>query len=231
MNRTPLLAGLAALALATGPATQAGQETDAIPPALIAWSDELGKIATLASDFRQEKRLALFQDSLHIQGRLYISTNGQFAWETHWPVRYKMVVSDGRLRQWDEETGRVQTRSLRDNPAFAVIQEQMTAWFSGRYASLTNSYAVTLTSARPVVFLFTPHTHSPAAGYLRSVEVRIRPDGQYLDTVRITERGGDLAEIAFTNTVLNQPLPAEAWDVRTLAAPAPGGQADPHPAP
>lgn len=229
MNRAPLLAALATLALAAIPATQAGEDTPAVPPALVAWSAELGKVATIASEFRQEKRMALFQDTLRIQGRLYISTNGQFAWETHWPVRYKMVVSDGRLRQWDEETGRVQTRSLRDNPAFAVIQEQMAAWFSGRYASLTNSYAVTLASEQPAAFLFTPRTNSPAANYLRSVEVWIRPDGQYLDKVRITERGGDLTDIVYTNTVLNQAIPDVAWDVRTLTGPNPGAPAAPAP--
>lgn len=184
--------------------------------ALNAWQSELARIATIDSDFVQEKRLALFQEPLAIRGRLCIATNGNFAWETHSPMRYKMVVSEGRVRQWDEETDRVQTISMKDNPAAAAIHAQMTTWFSGRYATLTNDYVITLASPKPVSFLFVPRTNSPAAAYLASVQVWLRDDGQYLERVRIGERAGDSADIIFTNTLVNLPLPADAWNPRRL---------------
>lgn len=199
--------------------------------ALAAWQTELKKVSSISSGFVQEKHMALFQDTLVIRGRVLIDASGNFAWETHWPVRYKMVVADGRIRQWDEETDRVQTISMRDNPAASAIFEQMSAWFSGEYASLTNNYEVTLAAAQPVSFLFVPHAGSPATNYLTSVQVWLRADGAYLDKVRITERTGDSTDIVYTNTILNQPMPAEAWNVKLLTsnavpvatAPAPVG--------
>lgn len=186
--------------------------------ALKAWQAELARISTIDSDFVQEKRISLFQDTLTIRGRICIETNGNFAWETHWPMRYKMVVSDGHVRQWDEETDRVQTISMRDNPAAAAIHAQMTTWFSGRYATLTNDYIVTLASPKPVSFLFAPRATSPAATYLASVQVWLRDDGQYLERVRIGERAGDSTDITFTNTVVNRALSADTWNVRRLTA-------------
>jgi outer membrane lipoprotein-sorting protein len=216
----------AVLATAAPPADDAAPADD-LRAALGAWQSELAKVTTISSDFVQDKRMALFREPLRITGRMFIETGGRFAWETLAPVRYKMVVADGRIRQWDEETGRVQTISMRDNPAAAAIHEQMSAWFSGRYAALTNTYAATLASKEPVSFLFKPRAASPASAYLASVQVWLRADGRHLDRVLIQERSGDSTEIVYTNTVVNQTIPAEAWNVRALtatnSAPASGG--------
>ncbi|NTW37793.1 MAG: outer membrane lipoprotein carrier protein LolA [Syntrophobacteraceae bacterium] len=193
-----------------------GKPAEGLQAALEGWSSELGQISSISSDFTQEKHMALFQDVLTIQGRMFVETNGLFAWETRWPVRYKMVVADGRILQWDEETDRLQTITMRDNPAAAAIFEQMSSWFSGQYASLSNTYNVSLAAAQPVSFLFTPRKDSPLANYLAFVQVWLRGDGLYLDKVRISESSGDSTDIIYSNTVLNQTIPAEAWDVRHI---------------
>lgn len=212
------LALLGAASVATCPAGAEEPPSSApLQAALADWQAGLRQVSTIASDFVQEKKLALFQDPLTIRGRLFIATNGLFAWETHWPVRYKMVVTDGRIRQWDEETGRVQSFSLRDNPAATAIHEQMSAWFSGRYESLAGAYTLELAAAHPVSFLFAPREGTPPAAYIDAVQVWLRPDGRYLDRVRIAERSGDSTWIQFTNTVINATLPAATWEVQALS--------------
>jgi hypothetical protein len=217
--RRAILSLLLTIAMCAAPRAFCAEDFGPTPEllaALNAWQSELARIATIDSDFVQEKRLALFQEPLAIRGRLCIATNGNFAWETHSPMRYKMVVSEGRVRQWDEETDRVQTISMKDNPAAAAIHTQMTTWFSGRYAALTNDYVITLASPKPVSFLFVPRTNSPAATYLASVQIWLRSDGQYLERIRIGERAGDSAQITFTNPLVNLPLPPDAWNPRRL---------------
>lgn len=220
MHAALAIAACCAAVLAPCPFAPAGEDgmDEALRAALTAWQAELGKVTNIASDFVQEKRMALFQEPLKIRGRMFIETNGRFAWETHWPVRYKMVVADARIRQWDEETDRVQTISMRDNPTAAAIHEQMSAWFSGQYATLTNSYSASLASQRPASFVFKPRAASPASTYLASVQVWLRDDGRYMDRMRISERSGDSTDIVYTNTVVNQVIPADAWNVRAMAA-------------
>lgn len=209
---------LAPYAVAADPAA------DSLRAALAVWQEGLQQVSSIASDFVQEKRLALFRDPLAIRGRLYLSTDGRFAWETHWPVRCKLVVADGRIRQWDDETGRVQTISMRDNPAASAVHAQMSVWFSGRYEELADTYTVELVSEQPVVFVFRPIAGTPAADYLQTVEVQLRPDGRYLDKVRIFERSGDQTSISFVNTVLNPVLPDATWDVRRMETNLPAPQ-------
>ncbi len=212
-----LCAGMAGDAFADDTAPS----SDSLREALGAWQAGLQQVSSIASDFVQEKHLALFQDALIIQGRLFITSDGRFAWETHWPVRYKLVVANERILQWDEETGRVMTISMRDNPVASTIHAQMSAWFSGQYETLTNTYDAALSSTNPVSFLFKPREGTPAASYLSAVQVWLRPDGRYLDRMQITERSGDSTSIAFTNTVLNQALPSEIWNVKVLSASTP----------
>jgi outer membrane lipoprotein-sorting protein len=202
-------------------AAAAAPAADPLRAALAVWQEGLQQVSSIASDFVQEKRLALFRDPLAIRGRLYLSTDGRFAWETHAPVRYKLVVADGRIRQWDDETGRVQTISMRDNPAASAVHAQMSVWFSGRYEELADTYDIELGSERPVAFVFRPVAGTPAADYLQTVEVQLRPDGRYLDQVRIFERSGDQTTISFVNTALNPVLPDATWDVRRMAADLP----------
>ncbi len=213
-------AGLVAASLAVARSSFAAEtdaSADSLRAALAAWQEGLQQVSTISSDFTQEKRLALFRDPLAIQGRLFLSTDGRFAWETHSPVRYKLVVADGRIRQWDEESGRVQTISMRDNPAASTIHSQMSVWFSGRFEELADTYSVELIAEQPVVFRFRPILGTPAADYLQAVEVQLHPDGHYLNHVRIFERSGDQTFISFVHTVLNPDLPDATWDVRRIA--------------
>jgi len=76
---------------------------------------------------------------------------------------------------------------------------------------------VTLESEAPVSLLFTPLEGTPPAGYVTEVQLWLRPDGQYLDRVKIEEKEGDTTLITFTNTVINQTLPDSIWDVETLS--------------
>ncbi len=185
--------------------------------ALAVWQEGLQQVSTISSDFIQEKQLALFRNPLHIRGRLFLSDDGSFAWETHSPMRHKMVVHDGRIRQWDEDTRRIHTISMRDNPVAATIHTQMSAWFSGQFSALAETYEVALVSEDPVSLLFTPRDGTPPASYVKEVQIWLRPDGQYLDQVKIEEPSGDTTVIKFTNTILNQPLPDSAWNVETLS--------------
>jgi outer membrane lipoprotein-sorting protein len=187
------------------------------------WQQKLEKVESISSDFVQEKRLALFSQPLTIRGRLFIHRDGRFAWEIHWPTRYKMVVIDNAVRQWDEDTGKTRTISMRNNPAAASIHEHMSAWFSGRYLSMTNTYAITLTQRQPAILQFVPVTNSPMAKYIASVQLELRDDGAYLKRILIREGGGDATDITFVNTALNAVLPPAAWAMKlsepSLAAP------------
>ena len=110
---------------------------------------------------------------------------------------------------------KVQKTTLAGNPVFKVVFQQLESWFSGRYAALVSEYQARIIQKEPAVILeFVPHPTSMTAKALKSVRVTFREDERYLKSIVIQDLSGDETRLNFSKTVLNQPIPAAAWEVR-----------------
>ena len=107
---------------------------------MAAFLADLGKkvsnFSTLKTDFVQEKEMAMFKEKLVMKGRIYLRKPNKVAWHVDSPVRYSVLITDKVIRQWDEDTNKVQEISLAKNPIFQNVLNQLTVWFSGDYSSL-----------------------------------------------------------------------------------------------
>jgi len=52
-----------------------------------------------------------------------------------------------------------------------------------------------------------------AEKFIAAVTVSFRQDERYIDSLEITEPGGDTTQLRFVNTVLNDELPDSVWQV------------------
>lgn len=173
----------------------------------------MSAVQTLKSRFVQQKHLAVLEQPLLLEGEIYMQKPALFAWHVREPLRYSMVIRDEVVRQWDEDTERVQTVSLSKNPAFKLAIRQMRGWFSGAYRSMLGEYEVTILSEAPVSLKFVPREGSFAKAAIESVTVVFERDERYIREMRIEEKGGDSTLLTFLDTQLNGPLDASAWKV------------------
>lgn len=169
---------------------------------------------TLKTDFVQEKELAMFKNKITIKGRIYIQKPDKLAWHVDKPVRYSVLITDKSIRQWDEETDRVQELSLSANPVFQNVVNQMTVWFSGDYSSLIGDNDVRLIKNSPIMIDFIPKESNMAKKIIRSITITFREDEKYVERIRIQEKSGDVTTIIFLNTVLNAPLDSSSFEVK-----------------
>ncbi len=176
--------------------------------------NRVSDFSTLRTDFVQEKDLAIFQNRIIIRGRIYIQKPQRIAWHVDEPVKYSVLITDRVIRQWDEDTDRVQEISLSGNPVFRTVIEQLTAWFSGRYVQLLDEYAATVIRERPLEIEFIPRDTSNVKNIIKSINVTFREDGKYLQKVLFREISGDSTTILFRNTVLNAPLDEKLFRVK-----------------
>jgi outer membrane lipoprotein-sorting protein len=99
--------------------TPAPQQND-----LSALLNNIGKkvsdFTTLKTDFTQEKEMAMFKEKLVLTGRIYLQKPSKIAWHVDSPVRYSVLITDTLIRQWDEDTNKVQEISLAKNPIFQI---------------------------------------------------------------------------------------------------------------
>ena len=175
--------------------------------------ERMSAVQTLKGRFVQQKHLAVLEQPLVLEGEIYMQKPTLFAWHVREPLEYSMVIRDEVVRQWDEDTRRVQTVSLSKNPAFKLAIRQMRSWFSGAYRSMLAEYEVTILSEDPISLEFVPREGGFAKAAIESVTVVFESDERYIREMRIVEKGGDSTLLTFLDTQLNGPIDASAWKV------------------
>jgi len=171
---------------------------------------------TLTTDFIQEKEMAMFTGKLVLKGRIAIQKPNKIAWHVDSPIRYSVLITDKLIRQWDEDTDKVQEISLAKNPIFQNVLKQLTVWFSGEYGTLLEDNTMRLVKRDPFVIEFTPRITNMSRKIIKHITIVFREDQTYLKQIRIEELSGDVTTIYFSNTRLNAPLDKGDFQVRPL---------------
>jgi outer membrane lipoprotein-sorting protein len=188
------------------------------PADLHAFLNTLGKrvsgFKTLKTDFTQVKEMAMFREKLVLKGRIYLEKPNKVAWHVDSPLRYSVLITDTFIRQWDEDTNKVQEISLVKNPIFQNVLSQLTIWFSGEYGSLIETNDIRLTKKDPLEIEFTPLDKNISKKVIKRITITFREDQTYLKQIRIEERSGDVTTIDFMNTLLNAPLDSTSFEVK-----------------
>jgi outer membrane lipoprotein-sorting protein len=202
-------------------APAADQATPAIAAnveeALARLEARMSAVKTLRARFVQRKHLAVLEQPLVLEGEICMQKPALFAWHVREPLRYSMVIRDEVVRQWDEDTQRVETISLSSNPAFKLAIRQMRGWFSGAYSSMLAEYEVTVLGEAPISLQFVPREGGIARAVVESVTVVFEMDERYIRELHIAEKGGDSTVLTFVDTQLNGPIDASAWKVEPRA--------------
>jgi outer membrane lipoprotein-sorting protein len=195
--------------------TSTNAPTGDVAAVLRSIEEQFTGVKTVQAAFIQTKELAIFDQAITLEGRVSLENPGRLAWRVDRPVRYAVVLDGAELRQWDEDSGKVQTISLSGNPVFQTVARQLQVWFSGKYASLADEYEIRLGDAKEqTALLFEPRSGAAASKAIRRVTVSFGADRRYIETIMIEDVSGDRTSIRFTNTRLNEPISAEEWKVK-----------------
>jgi outer membrane lipoprotein-sorting protein len=188
------------------------------PADLQAFMQSIGKKAsnfkTLKTEFTQEKKMVMFKEKLVMKGRIFLEKPNKIAWHVDSPVRYSVLITDKMIRQWDEDTNKVQEVSLAKNPLFQNVLSQLTVWFSGEYGSLLDTNDVHVLKRNPLMIEFIPRDNNVSKKVIKSITITFRDDQNYLQQLRIQEISGDVTTINFKNTILNSPLNSNSFEVK-----------------
>jgi len=196
------------------PATQPGAQLTPAPLELITHvQQQLRNVETVQADFTQEKNLTVLKHKLVIRGNFALQKPDKVMWNVREPVKYAIRVFGDEVTQWDEDTKKVQTIHVGNDPTFKAISEQMQSWFMGNYKDLDKSYDVYLINRQPLTFRFAPKAGTVMSKVLSWIEVTFGPEERNIDRMTVREAGGDVTTMVFSNTRLNQPVPKQTWEI------------------
>jgi outer membrane lipoprotein-sorting protein len=188
-------------------------DSAALEEVLSRLEERVAGIETLKADFVQQKFLAILDDPLLLKGTIAMEKPDLFSWKVREPLKYSMVIRGEVVRQWDEDTRRVEKISLSKNPVFAMAIHQMREWLSGAYRSMLGQYQVTIVDREPLSLEFVPRDTALAQEVIAVVTVEFDRDDRYIRRIDIREKEGDRTLITFSNTRLNAPIAPAAWKV------------------
>lgn len=168
-------------------------------------------IKTVQADFVEKRELKILKQTLTLKGSLKLEVPSRLIWRNDEPLKYEMMMDEKQAKQWDEDSGKVQTFDIGKDPIFKQVFGQIKAWFSGQFGALKKDYDLTVKQVDPMILSFTPRDGSLAGKAVEHVTVRIQKDAKYVDQISIDYLSGDRTTITFSNTVLNKPIPASVW--------------------
>lgn len=186
---------------------------ESVDDLMLRLSEQFASIQTVQTRFVEKKTIRILQQQMELTGSLAVEKPERLAWRVEKPLACIIIIADGTVSQWDEDSGKVQSFSSRSNPVFAMVLDQMQNWFSGDFISLLADYDVSVKQQNPLLLTFVPHEDSPNARAIQQVCVTIRDDLRYAQAISIEDTSGDTTTITFIDTVLNQPVPAETWRI------------------
>ena len=171
------------------------------------------KIKTVQTDFVQTKKLKLFKHPVILKGHLLLQVPDRLLWRVHEPIQYAFMLKGKKAFEWDQETGKTKKLPFTGSPVIEQILVQIKSWFSGEFSQLKKSYDLKILSQTPLVLSFTPKATNKAKHVIQEMRINIRQDRHYIESMAIFEVNGDLTTTRFQNVLLNQEIPAKAWEV------------------
>lgn len=168
------------------------------------------KNTSVNANFKQVKKLKAFRMPLTITGELCMDRTGKFAWHVYTPVRYSCIIRDGKLMQWDADTGKTYTLSLKSNAGLRYLAQSLRNYFSGNFMEMKKDFTP-VAWTKDQYLVMQPKAGIPAATFIKEIRFRFSKDFRSLEQVKIQETTGDLADITFTEMKLNQSIPEAKW--------------------
>ncbi len=166
-------------------------------------------IETIASDFTQEKYLAVFQDVMLSTGRFYFKKPSLLRWELTRPVASGFVLKGSAGYRWHQRTGRSETFDIDREPVMKIVAEQLLACAGADFDWLRQKYQIVVEAEGPVRLRLDPLFDT--AGFLEYLQIQFAPDGRHVQQVEVHETDGDFTRLRFENAIINQPLAAELF--------------------
>lgn len=185
-------------------------EENRLPSVFARLQTAAAEINSLASEFVQEKQLAIFSATLLSNGRFYYRQPDQLRWELLTPVASGFVLRGQQGERWNSLSREVAAFRIDSDPLMGLVAQQLLAWARVDLDWLRSRYRIELLAEQPIRLQLVPRDQGEA-GFIEQLQILFAADSSHVELVEMHEAGGDKTLLRFTQVQINQPLPAEAF--------------------
>jgi outer membrane lipoprotein-sorting protein len=168
-------------------------------------------INAVASEFRQERRLAMLKEPVVSTGRFYYEKPDKLRWEFISPDPSGFFVNGKFAKQWKGKNSSPEVFEPQQNSVIRAIVDQILAWTKADFTWIEHRYAVIVVKEDPIVLKLVPKS-SKERKYIDHILISFEADTNYANAVDIVEKGGDSTRIGFFNMIINNSPQRELFE-------------------
>jgi len=173
----------------------------------------IANFRTLRTKFVQTKHLKSFKKPMVLNGELCLDRPGKrFAWHVEKPLKYSCIIADGKLTQWDEDSGKTVSVPFSKYPMLEMLSDAMTAFASGDLKALEKDFEAA--PGKDGAIVLKPRSERFAASLITEVELSLDDTKTKIVKVRASEKNGDVTELAYTDSVFDSDIPDALWQAK-----------------
>lgn len=173
----------------------------------------IANFRTLRTKFVQTKRLKAFRNPMVLNGELCLDRPGKrFAWHVEKPLKYSCIIANGKLTQWDADSGKTVSVPFSKYPMLEMLSDAMTAFASGDVKALEKDFEAAPGKDGTVVLK--PRSERFAASLITEVELTLDDAKMKIVKVRASEKNGDVTELVYSDSVFDSDIPDSLWQAK-----------------
>ena len=173
----------------------------------------IANFRTLRTKFVQTKHLKAFKKPMVLNGELCLDRPGKrFAWHVEKPLEYSCIIADGKLTQWDADSGKTVSVPFSKYPMLEMLSDAMTAFASGDVKALEKDFEAA--PGKDGSILLKPRSERFASSLISEVELFLDDAGKRIVKVVATEKNGDVTELVYTDSVFDSDIPDALWQAK-----------------
>jgi outer membrane lipoprotein-sorting protein len=162
-------------------------------------AERLSERVSFVADFTQEKRLAVFRDTVRSSGFLLFVPPDRLRWEISTPFRSILLVNGKDVAKFefvDDKRRELELGRARD--AVLVAMERLQGWLRGNFEEQQKQYVVRISIEPTALIVLTPRDEAMRRT-VRAIEFEPAADLRSMARVTIRERSGDFTTLTFAN--------------------------------
>ncbi len=180
-------------------------------PILDEMQAHMAKVETFYLEFTQERHLKLFTEPLQSSGVMLMERSGAMRWETTTPFQSILLGNSKSVAQFEFTSGQWEKLKLGMPQMLKQMLHQMTLMHQGKLDTLTNDFAVTVSTGAVTAVTMTPK-NKDIRSVIAALEIHLASDLSATREVVMREPGGDFTRIVFTREKRNVTFPPGTFD-------------------
>ena len=165
---------------------------------------------TIQSDFKQEKHLTMLEEVLVSEGHFIFKKENNVVWSYIQPMDYTIVVHNGKFIIKDGEN--VKEFDIASNRMFKEINNMIVTSVSGDFLDNPDFEAAYSENEKYYLARLVP-VKPEVKDMLSEIDIYFDKKDIQVAKVKFLEPGDDFTLITFSDKVINQPVPEEAFNV------------------